>query len=169
MAFYEPGAVFLATLTLWAYSYYTSKTAPAVREERRHDGDEPASGSPSRQSSPTPAANHTEREESCMTPEPDPTFIRLDRPCDDEMVQFFVRAGRPSSVRAYITGVGDVCAKNGPARILREGRKILGSVSMAWGRNPDHVSILEAFERAMSGRRSSVANSGMMEERSSCG
>lgn len=167
MAFYEPSSVFLATLTLWAYSYYASRVAPMIQPDR--SGDEyDRSGSPSRQSSPfgnvpqttastsgpdAGAAEHPGLDSggSPHIPGSDPTFIRLDRPNDDEMVQHFVRCGRPSNMRAYITGVGDICVAKGPARILREGRKILGAVSLAWGRTRDHVAILRALERAISG------------------
>jgi hypothetical protein len=78
----------------------------------------------------------------------EPTFIRLDRPNDDEMVQLFVRSGRPSAMRAHITGVGDICSPQGPVKVLREGRKILESVSSAWGRTQDYISLLEAVEMA---------------------
>jgi hypothetical protein len=61
------------------------------------------------------------------------------------MVQLFVRS---ANMRAYITGVGDICAAEGPARILREGRKILGTVSVAWGRTREYHDILEAMEQA---------------------
>lgn len=170
MAFYEPVSVFLATLTLWAYSYYTSRVS-AQRQTSR-DG-ESRSGSASRHESPDPQGNtpqdqrgshhgdvgpspsasrvsqsrlpHASPRTSTYTSDPDPTFIRLDRPNDDEMVQLFVRS---ANMRAYITGVGDICAAEGPARILREGRKILGTVSVAWGRTREYHGILEAMEKA---------------------
>ncbi|KAK6203675.1 hypothetical protein LQW54_008881 [Pestalotiopsis sp. IQ-011] len=78
--------------------------------------------------------------------EPEPTFIRLDRPNDDEMVQQFVKSGRPSVMRAHITGVGNISSPQGPAKILREGRKILSSVSSAWSRTREYISILESVE-----------------------
>lgn len=78
----------------------------------------------------------------------EPTFIRIDRPCDDELVQLFVRSGRPSTMRAYVTGVGDICGPQGPARMLREGRKVLVAVSTAWGRTQEYVALLEEVERA---------------------
>ena len=56
-------------------------------------------------------------------------------------------------MKAYITGVGDICAPEGPARVLREGRKILGTVSRAWGRTRQYHDILEALERAIVNRR----------------
>ena len=83
----------------------------------------------------------------------EPTFIRLDRPNDDEMVQLFVRSGRPSVMRAYITGVGNVCSPQGPVMILREGRKVLSAVSSAWGRTQEHVLLLTAIEKVITNTR----------------
>ncbi|TPX12711.1 uncharacterized protein E0L32_000888 [Thyridium curvatum] len=109
-AFYEPTSVFLATLVLWAYSSYASRA---------------------------PLPSRTSNSESSAEDPPDPTFIHLDRPCDDEMVQLFVRSGRPSVIRAYVAGVGDIYDAKGPLGILQEGRKLLVSMSTAWGRTTD--------------------------------
>lgn len=86
----------------------------------------------------------------------EPTFIRLDRPNDDEMVQLFVRKGRPSVMTAHIAGVGNICSSQGPIKILREGRKILSTVSSSWGRSREHTSILEALEMTMVGKSQSA-------------
>ncbi|KAF4978134.1 hypothetical protein FZEAL_5432 [Fusarium zealandicum] len=187
MAFYEPISVFLATLSLWAYSYYSSKIDDQqVHESPTEDGNR--SGSASRNQSPehdnTPGDNNafvTDMNPSPQVPDafnehapekkqrvssysadPDPTFIRLDRPNDDEMVQLFVRSGRRSNMRAFITGVGDIYGPEGPVRILREGRKILGTISIAWGRTKRYSDILEAMEAGYDqsrGRRQSLATS----------
>ncbi|KAF2852946.1 hypothetical protein T440DRAFT_506307 [Plenodomus tracheiphilus IPT5] len=139
-AFYEPISVFLATLTLWAYSSYTSR--PNATNHRAetwsddHDSNDHASA-------PTSPASDSE---------PMPKFIHLDRPNDDEMVQYFVLSGTPSTMRANITGVGDMYAPKGPTKILKEGRKILSSVSTAWGRTKEYVAMLESLERATSGQ-----------------
>jgi hypothetical protein len=111
---------------LWAYSVYSSKSRRSSGEER--------SGSVTRQTSP----DHNR----VYSDDDNPTFIRLDRPNDDEMVQLFVRAG---VLRAYVSGVGDVYASTAPARILREGRKILESVSLAWGRSTEYLNLLKAL------------------------
>ena len=173
MAFYEPVSVFLATLALWAYGYYTPKVMAQMRnevEDRSRStsvsrevslGRQATSVSPDQNSSLSegnaPGSARERRtagsRQSTYTSDPDPTFIRLDRPCDDEMVQLFVRSGRPQRMKAYITGVGDLCSPEGPARVLREGRKILGTVSLAWGRTRQYHDILEALEEAMVSRR----------------
>lgn len=54
-------------------------------------------------------------------------------------------------MRAYMTGVGDICGPQGPARLLREGRKVLVAVSAAWGRTGEYVALLDAVERATEG------------------
>ncbi|KAI9148296.1 Non-reducing end beta-L-arabinofuranosidase [Paramyrothecium foliicola] len=108
------------------------------------------SGSSTRQSTPA-GAESPPVSEFGSEPDPQPTFIRLDRPNDDEMVQLFVRTGRPSNMQAHISSVGDVYAPRGPARILREGRRILETVSMAWGRDPERSCMLRALEKAASG------------------
>ncbi|KAG8671932.1 hypothetical protein FPOAC2_05293 [Fusarium poae] len=126
MAFYEPPCVLWAILTLWAYSVYSSKSRRSSGEER--------SGSVTRRPSP----DHTK----VASDDENPTFIRLDRPNDDEMVQLFVRTG---VLKAYISGVGDIYAPTAPTRILREGRKILESVSLAWGRSTENLDLLKAL------------------------
>ncbi|KAF7563942.1 hypothetical protein G7046_g195 [Stylonectria norvegica] len=156
-AFYEPHSVFLATLSLWAYSHYASRTGTHSGRDR--------SGSTSRQGSPhndelsstevprgetnIGPSNKFMAESSPYTSGSEPTFIRLDRPNDDEMVQQFVRSGGPSSMRAHISGVGDIYAAGGSARILREGGKILQTVSQSWGRTRDYIDSLEALERSV--------------------
>ena len=179
MAFYEPASVFLAILTLWAYSSYASRASPRqIRQDLNTSENETRSGSASRRNSPgteaqnrgigyygdryngpvrqSPESMRTRESQVTVQPSPgstltmddEPTFIRLDRPNDDEMVQLFVRSGKPSVMRAHITGVGDICSPKGPTRILREGRKILNAISIAWGRTREYVSILEAVEKA---------------------
>lgn len=80
--------------------------------------------------------------------QPKPTFIRLDRPNDDEMIQLFIESGGPLAMRAHITGVGDIYSPHGPICILREGRKILAAVSKAWGHTQEYDSVLEGLEDA---------------------
>ena len=178
MAFYEPVSVFLATLTLWAYSSYASRASPLRHGNPTDEAGDIRSGSNSREQSPSrderyhgappetpsdgqahgcsPATTRVSQISvsiqsslrSTLTADPDPTFIRLDRPCDDELVCLYVRQGRPSAMRAYITGVGDICSPKGPVRILKEGRKILNTLSITWGRTRKYIDILEAVEQA---------------------
>ncbi|KAJ6119703.1 hypothetical protein N7523_003983 [Penicillium sp. IBT 18751x] len=121
-AFHEPVAAFLAVLTLWAYG---SCHAPGT-----HD------------SSPN-------RHMSGREPLQEPSFIHLDRPCDDELVQLFVREGH--SMQGNITGVGDICGPEGPERILRVGCETLSSLT-AWGISRRFVAILTRLADVMARR-----------------
>ncbi|KAJ6055171.1 hypothetical protein N7444_004269 [Penicillium canescens] len=84
-AFHEPLAAYIAVLTLWAYGSCHAHT--------------------SHESSPHLQAPRAE-------PLHEPSFIHLDRPCDDELVQLFVREGH--AMRGNVTGVGDICGVGGP-------------------------------------------------------
>jgi hypothetical protein len=89
----------------------------------------------------------------------EPSFIHLDRPCDDELVQLFVREGH--SMKGNVTGVGDICAPEGPERILRVGCETLSGLS-AWGQSKRFVSILtrlaDLVSRGSEGEQSRNAN-----------
>lgn len=155
-AFYEPMAVVLATLTIWAYSSYASKTAEGSEHPNDrlvHNNETEGNGRSTRKT--TSDDRDIESSRSSLDDEnvePAPTFIHLDRPNDDEMVQAFVRFGISTAMRANIAGVGNIYSVKGPARILREGRKILATVSTAWGRTARFVSVLEILEEVSSGR-----------------
>ncbi|KAL7784031.1 C2H2 transcription factor-like protein [Trichoderma afarasin] len=103
--FYEPSAVFLATLAMWAYGTFAPHTSRPVEDSHSPQSDEDA-GSPF------------------------PTSMQLDRPADDELVQLFVKRG--GSIRANVTGVGNLCSPKGPNRVLLEGRKLLMDLK-CWG------------------------------------
>ena len=130
-AFYEPAGAFLATLTLWAYSSYTPLARPTNR---------------SAQTTVNGADGTTTSDEDV---EVQPTFIHLDRPNDDEMVQLFVRSGHPSRMKAFIAGVGHICEPEGPGRILKEGIKILAGTAPIWGCAEEYISILDSLERVV--------------------
>lgn len=83
----------------------------------------------------------------------DPSFIHLDRPCDDELVQLFVREGR--TMKGNVTGVGDICAPGGPERVLRVGCETLASLT-SWGISKRCIAILSGLADQVS--RSSTAS-----------
>lgn len=161
LAFYEPAAVFFATLTIWAYASYTPRKGIAVAKASNEDrtipdyAERPADThdefgvdqASAEQSSPLDAPPP-----SGVYNYPAPSFIRLDRPNDDEMVQLFVQSGRPSAMTAYISNVGDICSANGPLRMLKEGRNLLEQVSRCWVRNPDYLFMLLGLEQATMSR-----------------
>lgn len=112
-AFYEPSDVFIATLVLWAYGTF----CPQVDKPQtsQHDG--------SSSSSDSAAVNS----------------VRLDRPTDDELVQLFIKNGM--SMKATITGVGNIAGRKGPLRMLKEGFKLLGCLR-SWGIRDHYMSTL---------------------------
>jgi hypothetical protein len=150
-AFYEPIAIFFAALAFWAYSSYIS-LAPRPqlppRDTRLH--------SPSSRSRPA----SSESSASKIADVPDPTFIRLGQPNDEEMVQLFVRSGHPRRMRAYLTGVRDICSPRGPRRILREGRKTLAKLAPVWRCASEYIGVLEALEQVMVERMGKKRRSG---------
>lgn len=122
-AYHEPVAAFLAVLTLWAYgSCHTTG---------------------SQDSSPRSETNRGDVSQ-------EPSFIHLDRPCDDELVQLFVREGY--AMRGNVTGVGDICSPEGPERILRMGCETLSGLT-AWGISKKLIATLTQLADIMSQNR----------------
>lgn len=101
-AFHEPVAAFLSILTLWAYGMCRPQehTEPTLLVE--------------------PTSRRTTK----------PSYIHLDHPCNDELVQSFVRDGQAMS--GLVTGAGDICGPHGPKDVLRVGCKILSDLK-SWG------------------------------------
>jgi hypothetical protein len=116
-AFYEPSSVFLATLALWAYGTFAPSTSVTIK-----DGESPREDDDS---------------ESLF-----PTSMQLDRPADDELVQLFVKRG--ATMKANITGVGNLCSAKGPVRVLIEGRKLLLGLK-CWRYSQNVVWLLTAL------------------------
>ncbi|KAB8241519.1 hypothetical protein BDV35DRAFT_384851 [Aspergillus flavus] len=118
-AFHEPVAVFLAILTLWAYGMCHSQVFPDIKSRGGPDENLPS----------------------------EPTFFHIDRPCDDELVQIFVRGGQ--GMKGNVTGVGDICAPEGPERILQVGCETLAGLT-SWGISKRFIAILTRLGDLMS-------------------
>ena len=87
------------------------------------------------------------------------SLIQLDRPCDDELVQLFVRFGE--QMTPYMARIGNIKHRDSAGKILREGIKLLschdnkvtglrrdGSkavVNCTWGVAETFISILSAL------------------------
>lgn len=101
-AFHEPVAAFLSILTLWAYGMCRPQafTEPVMLVE--------------------PTSRQATK----------PSYIHLDHPCDDALVQSFVRDGQAMS--GIVTGAGDICGPHGPKEVIRVGCKILSDLN-SWG------------------------------------
>jgi hypothetical protein len=129
----EPYAIYIATLVLWAYS--SCLNLPEVV-----------------------GATNTSSEQDV-----DPSFLHLDRPIDDELVQAFVREG--NKMAAYISKVGDIRNRSAPAKILKEGTALLAGSSQllsgeleqvdeicyTWGIERSYVKFLRQLSSAVEG------------------
>ncbi|KAH9880550.1 hypothetical protein IAQ61_000843 [Plenodomus lingam] len=98
-SFLEPYAIFTATLVLWAFCLSTQ--LPEISQAVVAESDET----------------------------PEPSFLHLDRPLDDELVQTYVRLGHKMS--AYISNVGNIQDPGAPARIVKEGLCLLAKKSQS--------------------------------------
>lgn len=101
----EPFAIYIATLVLWAFSVSTQ----FVGQDAIH--------SYATCESPTATSHHPEDDTV-------PSFLHLDRPLDDELVQAFVRIGYKMS--GFIMGVGNIQGAGAPGKIVQEGLRLLG-------------------------------------------
>lgn len=111
-----------------------------VREGEELDCDSPESGAQ------PPLRQHV------YSRDRDLTFIRLDRPNDDEMVQLFVSSSQTSRMSALVSGVGDICGPEGPALVLKEGRAMLGAIPQTWIKGSHYMDVLLALEIATRNR-----------------
>ncbi|KAI5456948.1 hypothetical protein BGZ63DRAFT_408418 [Mariannaea sp. PMI_226] len=115
-SFLEPFAAYLATLALWSYSI----TAQPHLQQTGHGPS--LQDSTDQQISPNPM-DLTPDNSSEVDEEPEPSFIQLDRPCDDEMVQLYVRLGHKMS--GNVLRVGNILNPDAPPKILQEGLRLL--------------------------------------------
>lgn len=186
----EPFANYLATLVLWTYSISISAAKPlansppssmtyelqgvdGVQDSRgnviwRHNQDgyirtwrpnaEEHTSSDYYNSSP-PHRQISSMQEQLESHET--SLIQLDRPCDDELVQLFVRSGE--RMTPYMARVGDIKSRDSAGKILREGIKLLsrqgtgsrrnGSERLPnfiWGAAENFISMLSALGAASS-------------------
>ncbi|KAF2217803.1 hypothetical protein CERZMDRAFT_80475 [Cercospora zeae-maydis SCOH1-5] len=117
--YHEPFTIYVATVILWTYGLYLPQVHSAllaIKESRnrrhceRHD---------------TSLQNHSQTGSSEESEDDDlvPDTILIDRPCDDEIIQAFVRKGHAMTVE--MSGAGDICTARGLRRVLEEGMKLL--------------------------------------------
>ncbi|OAP59134.1 hypothetical protein AYL99_06432 [Fonsecaea erecta] len=83
-------------------------------------------------------SSEEDSEEDTSSSDERPEFIHLDRPCDDEMVQHFVRNGHTMS--GHMTNVGDIC--KAPQKVLLEGARLLRTRLACWGVSREYYDIL---------------------------
>ena len=95
-----------ATLCLWAYATHLKVTNSSIQSHT--------------------ASNQNMTDDSEDQSVAEVQFAQIDRPCDDELVQLFVRKG--DHIEAHIQGVGSLSGPHGSKRILKEGCKLLRSL-----------------------------------------
>ncbi|KAK4943153.1 hypothetical protein LTR10_017177 [Elasticomyces elasticus] len=195
-SFFEPIAVYLATLVLWTYGSYKStaleRDAAAASQKPEGGPSGPDAGAaiqPSRverkerpvkfmnkaagqadnaaqiastsprtkslsdaddinmspntengldPSASSPVQSYDSEGDETSSSNEQPEFIHLDRPCDDEMVQHFVRNGHNMS--GHMSNVGDICKT--PQKVLLEGAKLLRTRLSCWGVSREYYDIL---------------------------
>jgi hypothetical protein len=146
----EPFAVYLASLVVWAYG--SSSRMVAQRKEIGQQMLPPIGGGTSDQENANSNPSFTiasviqrnehrgssvgpDTRQRSSSPEPEPSFLHLDRPCDDELVQLFVRVGH--KMTGYMIRVGDICASSAAPKVLREGSRILQGEERESGESGD--------------------------------
>lgn len=134
----EPFAIYLATLVIWAYGFVNSGLQ---REELQRQA-ERASGSmvttaekpleaPMQESSPSnypvpiSQLSNPTRQLDQLSLAVEPSFLHLDRPIDDELVQLFVKEG--NKMTGYMVHIGDIRGPDAAVKVLREGARLLTS------------------------------------------
>jgi hypothetical protein len=146
----EPHAIYLATLLIWAYSVFAT---PLTDSEFLQNTDGPNSRQhPTSQAlrSSDDAGTPTEYDDE---EDPEPKFIHLDRPCDDEIVQTFIRVGH--KMQGYMQRVGNICNSGASSRILKEGVRLLSYVKTeqnAWGIDVSYSQSLTSLLDATSSK-----------------
>lgn len=120
---YEPTAVLLAALALWAFGTFAPKHPLPASVNTTTASPLATVVSPSLN---TPDGLGDDDAATAGFP----TSINIDRPADDEIVQMYIRRG--DRMQALIVGVGDIRGPLGPQRVLLEGAKLVSSLAN-WG------------------------------------
>ncbi|KAM0447601.1 hypothetical protein ACHAO4_008928 [Trichoderma viride] len=131
-SFLEPFAIYTATLVIWAYSI-------SVQFAKQQEELQAAPLSESLQ--PTTAV----QDEDLYS---EVNIIYIDRPCDDEMVQLYLRHGDKMS--AHMARVGVITEASASSRILREGIRLLENGT--WEVDGVYIEVLTALVQAMEQR-----------------
>ncbi|KAF4449184.1 hypothetical protein F53441_7486 [Fusarium austroafricanum] len=141
--FVEPHAIYLATLSIWAYSVFATRRP----EPQRQQDDATPSSMPTFEG--RISQESIENEEQDGEEEPEPEFIHLDRPCDDEMVQVYIRLGH--KMAGYMQRVGNICSSDSPPKILKEGIRMISLTKFkerGWGIEASFVKSLTSLLHA---------------------
>ncbi|KAF5647807.1 transcription factor ZMS1 [Fusarium tjaetaba] len=138
----EPFSLFLASLVLWAYGQTSNirkvyESACTIAQSPLSDNEDSMSPSTTTQGSLGSHAigdNMSRRRRM-------PRTMQLDRPMDDELVQYFIRSGE--DLRLPLEGVDDLCATKGPLQILQEVSSLLMEQHKPWGISETYARFLQ--------------------------
>ncbi|KAF5649999.1 transcription factor ZMS1 [Fusarium sp. NRRL 52700] len=141
----EPFALFLASLVLWAYgqtsnirklydSAYTVAQCPLSDNEDSMSSANTTHGS---------VGSHAMRDYRSSRRRM-PSAMQLDRPMDDELVQYFIRSGE--DLRLPLEGVDDLCAAEGPSQILQEVSSLLLEQHKPWDISETYARFLQDLQ-----------------------
>ncbi|KAK0388003.1 hypothetical protein NLU13_4247 [Sarocladium strictum] len=173
-SFVEPIGIYLATLVLWGYSMASQSNNqigltqnegvnhPLAHTEDSYDRSDPSPN-------PTSSIRSTAESSPLSGIDEDPEVVQfyVDRPCDDEIVQAYVRHGRRMTAR--LSHVGELCHIDAPQRVIIQGQRILearqrankqrssrgdassplsSGVPVTWGITEHYLKILRDFLQA---------------------
>lgn len=154
-SFLEPFGVFVATLVLWAYS-----TSVQFANRQAQPGPQATAGVTEAPPHTSPLSSSTAKAAAEMEEDSEPPFFHIDRPCDDETVQAYVRLGQ--QMAGHLSRVGDICKEGAPRKILGQGREILerrrkggaegereGNGGFVWGVAGSYVGMLGRLIRSL--------------------
>lgn len=149
----EPFTLFLAALVLWAYGQTSNirklheSTGAGVRSPVNDNGDSMSlvtSISGSAGSRTTQMGGSLLLDDHASSRRRMPSTMQLDRPMDDELVQYFIRFGE--SLRLPLEGVDDLCSTEGPLEILHEVANLLMEQHKPWGISETYARFLRDLE-----------------------
>ncbi|KAF5598563.1 transcription factor ZMS1 [Fusarium pseudocircinatum] len=126
----EPFTLFLASLVLWVYGQTSNirklyESSCTMAQSPLSDNEDSVS------SATTVHGSFGSRRRM-------PSAMQLDRPMDDELVQYFIRSGE--DLRLPLEGVDDLCTAEGPLQVLQEVSSLLMEPHKPW-------SISETYAR----------------------
>ncbi|KAH8901619.1 hypothetical protein GQ53DRAFT_851567 [Thozetella sp. PMI_491] len=128
----EPFGIYIATLAIWAYSVTTQSVRRSGESEEQASADSGQRLDASLESISTISGSYGN------DPDPEPLFIHLDRPCDDEIVQTYVQSGH--KMKGYMHRVGSICSQGAPSKILQEGIRLLVGATPSVNREASPVN-----------------------------
>ncbi|UKZ84234.1 uncharacterized protein TrAFT101_000148 [Trichoderma asperellum] len=165
--FLEPFAIYMATLIIWAYSI---SVRFAKQQEELEAFAASMEGPVSSEARMVPTASQqstTSKDEELVS---ELSFFYIDRPCDDEMVQIYLRHG--DKLSAHMARVGIITQASAPSRILKEGLRLLandttggssvlvtgssgldGPKISTWGAEQTYMGVLDALSQTMGQRQ----------------